>query len=771
MRSAVLAFLLGVCLLQGMADLPPRWLAGALLAPLLFLGLVLGRGRWLVWLLLGLCWALWRAQGILEQTLPASLEGSDLVVEGRVLGIPRRLDRGQRFDFMVEADLRDDLESSLPRRLRLSWYGPAPLLAPGERWRLTVRLKRPRGFMNPGGFDYEGWLFRHGIGATGYVRGGPAAGTRLEAGTAASLDALRHRLWKRLRALDPPLAHGGLVAALALGERQGMDKEQWRVLTGTGTSHLLAISGLHVGLVAGLGFALGRALGTVLVLLGLRLAAPHVAAVAGLLAAAGYAALAGFSIPTQRALIMVAVVMLALLAGRRVATVDLLLGALAAVLILDPLAVLAAGFWLSFGAVAVIVLGMAGRVGTPGLWWRWGRVHWVAAVGLAPLLAALFGYNPVLGPLANALAVPWVSLLVVPLTLGGVALLPLSAAIAEGLLRAADAALALLWPTLTLLADPAWSAWRVPVPRGWALGAAVVGTVLLLSPRGLPGRWLGLLWLLPALAAGPPRPPPGEAWLTVLDVGQGLAAVVQTRERLLVFDAGPRFSREFDAGGAVLVPYLRHWGLAHIDTLVLSHGDSDHAGGLDSVLRELPVGRILAGEPDAIAHPRVGPCRDGQHWTWDGVRFEMLHPPEGFRPRRRNDHSCVLKVTAASGRSALLTGDIEGQSERRLLQARAARLSADVLVVPHHGSLTSSSPGFVQAVTPVLALMPAGHGNRWGFPHPRVLERYRAVEAGIWSTGGAGALRVELGSAVPRVQAHRLMARRYWQAAAELYPP
>lgn len=759
MRSGTIAFLLGVLVpLQGPVLADPFYLE--FLPLLLLIALLNPQGRVAALFGCGVLWCLLRAHAALLHELPAAVEGRDLRVEGVVASIPVRAGIRTRFRFDVDRVVGSGSGWRVPGSVMLAWYGEAPALHPGERWRFTVRLKRPHGLLNPGGFDYERWLFEQGIRATGYVRGGEPA---RHLGASASHGVLRLRA-RLARAIDAALgerAHSGLVQALAIGVRDPISEAEWDVLRATGTSHLVAISGLHVGLVAGVAYAIGRFLWSLPGHTVLLAAAPRVAALAALLAATGYAMLAGFSVPTRRALIMIAVAMLTLSLARNSRPGLALALALLGVLLLDPFSVLGPGFWLSFGAVAVILLGMRGRLGRRTWWWEWGRVQWLAAVGLLPLTVLFFGQHPLCAPLANILAVPWVGLVAVPLVLlGTVLVLPLPA-LGAALLELGRSSLALLWPTLQALAHLGAVYHVQRTPPFWAIAAAAMGVVLILLPRGIPARWLGLLWMLPALIPPAPVLPANRLEVTVLDVGQGLAVVLRTRHHLLVYDTGPRYGPTRDAGRDVLLPYLRSIGAGTVDLVIVSHGDGDHSGGLRSLRRALPIGRILSSAP----LPGAAPCRAGLAWRWDGFEFRMLHPP--VLRDRGNDDSCVLRVSVPKA-AVLLPGDIEIGAERELLADRVGKLRSTVLIAPHHGSTTSSSAGFVDAVAPRHVVFAVGYRNRFGFPRPEIIARYRSHEAGLYATGRDGAVRftVDAASGDVAAQRYRVAARRFWNAPA-----
>lgn len=706
----------------------------------------------------GAAWTILRATLILAHGVPPALESKDVWVTGMVASIPTPAAHAVKFDFDVFTLRRGAKVYASPGRVRLGLYGDRWHPRVGERWRYRVRLKRPHGYQNPGGFDYEAWLLRRRIRATGYVRVDSGDRRMRDNPWDRPLDRLRARIARRIRADLGPDPYTGLLIALTTGYRGDISDAQWQDLLRTGTNHLVAISGLHIGLVAGLAFWLGRWLWSLWPAATLRWPAPKAGAAGALLAATAYAALAGFSIPTQRALVMVAVVMIAVMSQRRVPPTQLLATALLAVLVFDPLAPLAAGFWLSFVAVGVILLSTVGRIGRPGWLRRWGGVQLVLAVGLAPVVLFVYQRISLVAPAVNLVAVPVVGLLTVPLALGGVVaeLVHLNG-LATVLFHAAACVLALVWKLIAWAANLKFSVWPAPAPPLWALGTAALGLFWLLGPRGLPARWVGLVWLAPLIWLPPAVPASGAVWLTVLDVGEGLSAVVRTRSHTLVFDTGPRFSARFDAGRAVVVPYLRHLGIRRLDALVISQGDNDHIGGAASVQAAFPVERLLSGTPERLAGAAA--CLRGQQWRWDGVTFQVLNPPD--LGRTDNNASCVVRAVGAFG-AVLLTGDIEQDAEQRLVETDGNRLRAHVLVVPHHGSRTSSSPAFVARVDPAIAVIPVGYRNRYHHPHADVVARYRRRGTRLNTTARAGAITIRLTPAGVRKEAYRVTHRRYW---------
>lgn len=783
---AIIVFVAGIIWVQQWSVLPETWWCLSSIAPLICWHRY-PRYRWLYAGVLGICWAVLWGHWRLHTALPEDLAGQDIVVSGYIASIPELHERGFRFDFAVarypdiekHPGMEESAAARLPQKLRLSWYGsggePAQPPLPGEYWQLTVRLKPAHGFMNPGTFDYEAWLFGRGIRATGYVRAG-GENRRLHAGPGIALQDLRYEILARIRKLTPAGDYVGLVAALAIGYQSDITREQWQLLADTGTTHLISISGLHISMVAGLCYLLAYWLHALLLP---RLAVRHAlwpaqrtGAVAGLCGALGYAALAGFSLPTVRSLLMLAVVFCALFYYRQLRPWQALLTALLLVVAIDPFAVNSPSFWLSFGAVAVLIYLLSmrfhARAHSERVWvrrlYRWGFVQLALVPALIPLTLFWFGRGAITAAVANFIAIPWISFAVVPLVLLGAVGAFISDAVAAPLFACAVLLLKWLWQVLGWLAQLPYGQWLHHPPHPGILMLAAVGVAWLLAPRGVPARWGGIACLLPLFWHYPARPAAeGDVWLTVLDVGQGTAAVVRTRSHVLLYDAGPRFSESFDTGATVVAPYLRSQGVKSLDMLVVSHSDSDHQGGVESVLREIPAAVVLAGEPDKYPAglPLPLQCQAGRRWEWDGVSFEVLAP----MPRASlsgNNASCVLSIAAPGGK-ILLPGDIEREVEQALWQE--GRLApVDILLLPHHGSRSSSTPMFVAAVRPRYAVATADYRNRYGFPKADVVSRYRDVGAQVLVTGHGGAVQFMLDHALGMAEPvlYRHAGRRYW---------
>jgi len=743
----------------------------------------------------GFLYAVTRADARLADALPPQWEGRDIVVQGIVDDLPQAGERGVRFAFAVERTETDG--AVVPSRLSLAWYAPlpgagdpeapVPQVHAGERWRLAVRLKRPHGYVNPAGFDLEAWLLEHNLRGTGAVTAG-AANERIDAFAGRFDDYVqraRERIRARILAALPGAPYAGVLVALAIGDQRAIPETQWQVFNRTGVSHLISISGLHVTafatLAGGLAYlALRRACW-----LTSRVPARKLAVAVGGALAVVYVLLAGAEVPAVRTLAMLVVAALGLWIGRPGTASCVWLWSLVAVLLLDPWAGFAPGFWLSFGAVGLLLYAGSGRLEeAPARHARErvaralreaARTQWAITLGLVPGTLALFQQVSLVSALANAFAIPAVTFLIVPLALAGL-VIPWN-----GIWQIAHALLSVLMHALEALATLPSAAWASHAPLPWTLPIALAGVLWWLAPRGVPGRPLGLVLILPLLLVTPARPPPGAARMVALDIGQGLAVLVETHAHALLYDTGPRLNESSDAGGRLIVPVLRAAGIRALDALVVSHQDLDHSGGALSVLAVVPARTVWSSL--GLDHPIVARaaqqgtawrCAAGQSWTWDGVRFDVLHPPIGQYAEadvKTNDRSCVLRVEAG-GRVALLTGDIEARSEALMLRADAAAgrpagapsaLHADVLIVPHHGSRTSSTPAFVAAVDPQIAIVDAGYRNRFNHPRADVVERYTRRGIQVVRTDLDGAITVDLAADQPlRTRKARESSKRYW---------
>ena len=765
MLKVAIAFLLGVTILTVFSTLP-HWYWAIGIIPAVLIGLKYPRSILLVSLLFGFFWALVQAHWHIHSKLDKSLEGIDLEVSGMVVSIPTQQARGLRFEFLIdEGYLRNKLVH-LPKKVRLNWYGNIPDIQLGEIWQLRVRLKRPWGFANPGSFDYEKWLFEREIRATGYVRS--KGSNQLIKTTSFSNPTyyLRAKLNQKIESIEK--SNSATIKALVLGERNQMNTDRWQVLTQTGTNHLLAISGLHVGIVSGFVYFLIVWCWKRSEKCCLFMPAQRIAAIAAIFAAVFYAMLAGFSIPTQRAMVMAAVVFLSIYTMQSFRPWNILAIALLCVLVWDPFSILAPGFWLSFIAVAIILFSVQGKKSSE----KWSlhivKIQLVLALGLFPITLLFFQQASLVAPVANLFAVPWVSFLVVPFSLIGSLVLLLNESLGAWVLQIVDVSLKIFWFVLEYLHSLPFASWRHAVPN-WTLIPAAFGILLLLMPKGWPTKILSIALLSPLVFAKSAIDSENSLVLSVLDVGQGTAIVLQVGEKVLVYDTGPKFSHSFNAGEAIVATYLRKRGINQIDTLVVSHGDKDHAGGLEGLLANIKVKQMIANQITGYQHNQLSACREGLQWQ--EVTFSFLHPSndlaaENIGTLSKNNSSCVLRVEHPSG-SLLLTGDIEKSVERKLVKQQANKLDVDVLIAPHHGSNSSSTTAFIQATTPDYVVFTTGYRNPYGFPDEKVVSRYEKVGSDLVNSATQGMISFEFSNknGLQLQPGYREVRQRFWHTS------
>lgn len=781
------AWVAGVALVSSLQDLPPALVWAGLAAA----ALVTAAWAWscrgsrtaqalvcLAAFVAGLAWAGWRAELRLADRLPVSDEARDLRVVGVITGLPDRSELAWRFRFEIEsvAGLAPDWA---PGSVWLAWYDAPVEPRPGERWEWTIRLKRPHGSLNPGGFDFEAWMLERDLIATGYVRPDPPPRRLAEfvPSIGNAIELARDRLRASLLVRSQGLRWGGVLCALVLGDQRAIGNADWSLFNRTGISHLVAISGLHITMLAGLVAALTAGLWRRSRHLLSRAPAQSAAALAAVASAGAYALLAGWAVPAQRTFFMLAVVALAFVLRARPSAMTSLAAAAAVVCALDPWAISAPGFWLSFGAVAAIFWVESGRrreaAGNALARLRLAlatgvRVQVAVSLVLTPLTAWLFHQVSLVSPLANALAIPLVSWVVTPLALLAAASLALPGPLANVsglLLWAANSIFAALVQWLEWLAAWPWASVATATPPWPLLVLALAGAAWLLAPAGWPWRWAGATWMASMFLWPAPRPVAGQWWVSAVDIGQGAAVLIEAPGAVWLYDAGPRHGRDSDAGERILLPLLRAKGITRLDGLIVSHLDSDHSGGAASILRALPVDRVLSSIPagsEALAgRSEVDACKAGQTWRAGGLEFEMLHPlPEHYAQRRStNALSCVLRVSGPGAR-LLLSGDLPAADERQL--AERSSVVASLVLAPHHGSRHSSDPAFVAATEARTLIVQAGYRNRYGHPAPEVLARWRAAGVSVERNDESGSLIWHIDTRGARLSRWREVARRYW---------
>lgn len=774
-----LFFASGVWLLQQQAELPDfRW------SGLSIFLLLVSFGTWhLPWqkvlrtsiiLLLafscGFFYAALFAQQRLDDELPAAWQGKNIDVVGIVSEMPRLHEHGLGFLFDVEKVLTGG--AHVPPHIMLSTYSntatPALALHAGERWQLTIRLKQPHGTSNPYSFDFEAWALERNLRATGYVYH-KGVNHRLDESVyrpSYFIERLREKIRMRFQEVLGMAPYAGILTALAIGDQASIPASQWKIFTRTGVNHLMSISGLHITMLSGMIFSIVYGLWRQSAFLTLKIPARKAAALAGIFSALIYALISGYGIPAQRTVYMLGTVAAALWVTRNIVPSQILSIALIVVLLFDPWAVNAPGFWLSFGAVALIFFITSNRLGTKHWLIEYGRIQWAMSLGLIPPLLAMFQQISVVSPLANLFAIPLVSFIVVPLTLLG-ALFPV-----DWMLHLAHFAMKMTMLALEGLNNLPAAVWSQHAPPLWSIVTGMLGVLWMLLPRGFPSRWIGSVLLMPIFLVPPKVPATGEFHLTIFDVGQGLAVIAQTNKHSLLYDTGPVYNSEANSGNRILVPALRGMGINKLDILMLTHNDSDHTGGAAFVLQAIPTVWVYSSLPDdspllmqSESHKQH--CTDNQHWVWEGITFEVLHPSiDSYANQyiKNNDRGCVLRISAGKN-SILLTADIEKKSEKRLLIEHPDKLENTVLVVPHHGSKTSSTADFVNAVRPRYAVITNGYLNSFGHPKKEVLERYLAQGSEISRSDNDGAILIKMDANKIEIDRYRKSHKRYWHHA------
>jgi competence protein ComEC len=719
-------------------------------------GLLLFRSRpALAALCLGFAWTSFCAVESLRDDWPCARDREAVEVTGRVATPAIERTGRTDFDFDVPAIAAGTGRSA---RVRVSWYEPRELPLPGQHWRMTLRLRCRSGMANPGAQDRELDLLRQGIAGTAYVVA-DSPPERLDAGAGHGVvEHLRARIASGIDVLLPGSASGAVLQGLSVGVRGNIPDPLWDAFAATGVAHLMAISGLHVTGCAVFILLLMRAAWRLPGMTRVPLRT-GIEAVTVFVVTAAYAWLSGASLPALRTLVMIAIVVW-LRVLRRVPPISQVLAVAALVLVaMDPLSLTSAGFWLSFAATAALLSLMDCDRDWRARIAAFARAQLAILALLTPVLAAAFGRVSLIAPLVNAVAIPLFSFLLLPAVLLGTALELLAPGAGAGVWRILAAGLDPVWPGLLKLAGWEIADWAPAAqPMLLMAGAAVVTLAALCLP--LRGLQLASAAVLLAVVGGVGNEPAAGGWnLHVLDVGQGLAAVVETRRHVLVFDTGPVWRGGGAAARVSLLPFLRSRGVRRIDLLIVSHADLDHSGGTRTLVDGLPIASMMSG-PGLDAAPTAGACRRGDRWRWDDVLFEVVHPAPGTSGSD-NDRSCALRVSGAGG-VALLLADPESAAEAEL---QRLPLAADVVLLPHHGSRTSSSPGLVAAVSPRIGIASAGFGNRWGMPAPEVVARWRAAGTTVLTTADAGAVSIRF-TARPEglaVETERGGKRRWWR--------
>ena len=714
---------------------------------------------------LGFSWSLLIAHQQLAMALPKQLEGKSLIAHGRIISIPERYLNTIHFDFLIQR-LIPSGSIQYPIHVRIKGYlyknlNRATQFKIGDIWQLPLRLRRPRGFWNPGSFDYQAELFKQNVSATGYLLEKFPLYLVQRTNTFYFMGNLRQKITENVKKALQGYPLLGLISALTTGMRSEITDEQWQVMRGTGTNHLFAISGLHLAFITGIIYWIVRFIYCRIPYVSLYFPAPKIASTLTLLLAIFYSALAGFAIPTQRALLMLSVFSLAVIKQRYLTRCHTLCLALLIIIVIEPFAVLSASFWLSFVAVLLIFYAVSSRIKPSKSWRAWCRIQLTVSLGLIPLSLLFFHQISWISFAANLIAIPSIGFLILPLSLLGSLLTLVNFDLSHQLLSFAEQLLELLWKLLTFFSKIPFTQYYAYLSSSWILVSSLIGTLLIAAPKGMPARWLGFIWVFPLFFIDNPRPQYAGIWIHLLDVGQGLASVVRTQHHVLIYDTGPRLSSSYDAGKLVLLPFLQTIG--KVNLMMISHGDNDHSGGAMIILHQIQVDKVLSSIPKKFLPNIVNFCKEKMHWQWDGVKFEILYPPSKLR-YLGNDSSCVLKISN-NLHSILLVGDIEKKAEKYLVNTKQKFLQSTVLIVPHHGSKTSSSIEFLNYVQPIYALFPTGFHNRFKFPHKIVLNRYHRLGSKIFDTAIDGTITLKLNALSNIIQSETYYEKNhhFWQ--------
>jgi len=746
-------FVFGCTVVWGYPGYPNlTWLVGLVIATSIVLLRI--RHLWVAAFLcfcLGSLWSCIRANQISTYQLPSSLEGQLLEIEGEVSRV-KVLETSLELDFQVlKVSINDSWR--LPAKIRLYASHLTPIPTPGDRWSFQVKLKKPRNFANPGSYDKERYFFAQRIVAEGYVN--PKAKTKLL--TTLPSKPMRDRLIEKVLSQTSGFNFSPIIQALCFGDPGSITTEQWDVLRKTGTVHLIAVSGLHIGLIFGLGVFLSRKC--------LRFIVPRAMTqlnfLVGLSLATGYAYLSSFPVSCQRALLMCILMVFAHQVRHLISLWSCFCLALGIIVLWDPLQCLNRGLWLSFGSVASLLIALKYYIGATGKIKQWCRAQWGIQFGLAPLSLAFFDEISIVAPLANLIAIPWVSLITVPLCFISLIAASINQSISQWCLMICNKSLEWLWQWLGLIASIPKGSVAFPHYSLFVYISLSLGGVLLLLPNKFPSRYLAVVYAIP-LFLPQASIPQNHARVNLLDVGQGLAIVVETRNHHLVFDTGPKLGKHSDAAERVIIPFLKSKGISKLDSVVLSHWDSDHSGGLLTLLQNVKVENIITNNPN---HDNIGNlsfCRSGRAWQWDGVIFEFLHPTDHFQVKD-NDRSCVLKISTGD-QAVLFSGDIEARAEHFIIKQGSDRLASTIVVVPHHGSKTSSTLEFLQAVQPEIALVSSGYRNRFSHPHSIIQQRYQHLAIPLFDTAYEGLISFDLGES-------SITLHRFRKDYATLYSP
>lgn len=716
--------------------------------------------RWLLIIFIAYAWSHYSAVSYLKPSLSPSLEAIDLKLSGKVLELKISSENYLKFILQVNGSVIKKHNNNLPNRILLGWYQADNKIYPNQFCNLTVRLKRFWRLANPGSLDWEKTIFLQGIGARGYVRDGSCISL---VDVSSVKNDIRETLLLNFREQSNKYINAGLMEALTFGARDDMTKDQWEILRKTGTAHLLAISGLHISSISFIAYLLSNFLFKRNAWICNRIAAQRLAAIIALVCAMFYAYLAGFSLPTQRALIMVGVGLLAIVFYKPIIHHSIFATALLLVLIMNPMSVLYPGFWMSFSAVGFIFIAI-NLTRHLNKFSRIIAVQLYLGAALLPISVLFFMQGSLIAPMANIVAVPWISFLVLPLLLLAEFIFALGFEASHLLFFLVDYLLDILWWFLNTIAKFEFSSIEL---HSTILSVLIyqIGLLLLISPSRISTKAISLVFILAMFLVKQPKLRHDEMRVTVLDVGQGLSILVETKNHSLLYDAGYESDMGFSMGEAVVEPYLKYRGIDQVDIAVISHNDNDHAGGMYHLLEQNKIKKTLvSNRSDLYPAKEIDYCRAGRYWVWDNVLFKVLHPEESWESND-NNRSCVLQIVHSQGK-LLLTGDIEALTEKSLISRYGDNLSSDILIVPHHGSKSSSSVAFLTRVRPQIAVFSSAYRNRYGFPHADIIQRFSNMNILTVNTKNQGAVKIDFFQGIHITPGYRSKSQRYWHSSA-----
>lgn len=753
--SLLFAFGLGVAGLQVCPRIPDSLFSIFLLISCIYCIYRFSRLAIFFTVLLGFAYSSLFANAYLLKRMTLAKSGSAGFAVVQIIDLPKYdVDQWQFQAIVLESE---DFSELVGEKIKLSWYRTEQRINSGDVWKLQVKLSIPNGVQNPGGFDSEQRAMQQNWVAQGYVK--------KQADHIAyqnTIDRFRSQLSQQIESALPK-GNARFIQALALGDTRAISDQDWEILRRTGITHLIAISGFHVGIVALFAVYCSRLLYKVFPRIGLTVPWPKTCAWVSMTSSFAYTALAGFAIPTVRTSLMIAVLLMAKILYRNISTIHAVALSLFVILLWEPFSILSAGFWLSFSGVLLLIAFMPNtnkhsQIG------QFIRAQWVVSLGLLPLSIGFFSQTTVIGPFVNMIAIPWISLVVVPLALLGVVFswLPL---LASFFWNGAYQCMHGFWLLLEYFQQMHWSSIGIAEANIFTIIIAIIGVCLCLLPKALPAKYVGLFLVLPLLFQKSEYIPQNSIRLSVIDVGQGLSVLVRTKNHQLLYDTGAGNAHGFSRGTSTLVPALNALQIEYLDKVIISHGDNDHYGGLEGLKKSISINRLEASH-DSLKQP-FEQCQQGDSWLWDGVRFRYLWPSHALS-NKKNDRSCVLQIEA-NGRTVLLTGDISKESELALSEQYGKQLKSDIIIVPHHGSKTSSSIEFLDFVRPQIAVVSSGFQNRFKHPNLKVVERYQHRGTTVVNTADSGW--IELQSSATGWQwklRERLDNKKYWHRPSQI---